>query len=505
MATGMLNRKRVLALATEDQAGVTPSGSMTDVANMKLAIAEAELDADVEFIEDDVLRNSITATADQPTFKLARLRCNHLFRGPESGTDAPAFAPLARASGCRQAVADVLRIGAVTSGPFRKGETVVGGTSSAIGLVLLDAYNGDTHVFIETLSGTWAVGGETITGQTTAATATTSAMGGAGSANVGHAWSPVSQCEFTISLASVTTAIAINSIIVGQTSGAIGLLTAAVGGSDTSMRYRLYKGNFQTGEDVYHIDGLGSGEVATHASNGETYYQMDSLSARLYKDGTAVSMRGARGNLTIDITIGGHMRFSWEMFGVYVDEIDIANPTGISQEGRTAPLAQQIGMGVGDNTIDNRSGEHTPDFISAIQLQTGSNINRLISSEAAGGVNQQLITDRSGRGTMNPAATLEADYAWVSQFVAGEPLRMQFQIGSAARNSMIIDVPGMVNQEWPDGDNNGIRTRQLQFTLTGGKIDNISGSPPAGSPEIDALGGDNELVLIYLHTIPPLS
>ena len=66
-----------------------------------------------------------------------------------------------------------LDTGVVTSGPFTVGEVVTGGTSGAVGRVLsVDATN--TSLVVATASGTWTVGGETITGTSSGASAATS-------------------------------------------------------------------------------------------------------------------------------------------------------------------------------------------------------------------------------------------------------------------------------------------------------------------------------------------
>jgi hypothetical protein len=49
-------------------------------------------------------------------------------------------------------------IGAVTGGPFVAGEQISGGTSGALGTVLLNAANGDPVILYKVQSGTFASG-----------------------------------------------------------------------------------------------------------------------------------------------------------------------------------------------------------------------------------------------------------------------------------------------------------------------------------------------------------
>lgn len=80
-------------------------------------------------------------------------------------------------------------IGAVTSGPFKHGETITGGTSSATGRIVLPTKNGDAAIYFEVLTGKF-VTAETITGGTSGASCTSSS----GPVVNGYSIKPISDC-----------------------------------------------------------------------------------------------------------------------------------------------------------------------------------------------------------------------------------------------------------------------------------------------------------------------
>jgi len=95
-----------------------------------------------------------------------------------SGTfNPPRFDALLRGCGLEQVAVKMFTIGAVTSGPFRHGEAVTQASdSAAAGVIVGDCYNGTTRVFSTVASGTFSVGTAPLTGGTSGATATVSAI-----------------------------------------------------------------------------------------------------------------------------------------------------------------------------------------------------------------------------------------------------------------------------------------------------------------------------------------
>jgi len=88
------------------------------------------------------------------------------------GTE-PAWSDALEACGFQKLAVSLITIGAVAGGPFTPGESLLGGTSAATGIVLGEIENGDAAVRMYSTTGTWE-SAETITGGTSGASATTS-------------------------------------------------------------------------------------------------------------------------------------------------------------------------------------------------------------------------------------------------------------------------------------------------------------------------------------------
>lgn len=96
------------------------------------------------------------------------------FRGGGATGDAvaePDYAPLLKAAGFVESAINYLAIGTVSEGPYTRGETVEGGTSSATGVLIAQLSGG---LLVSGVSGTFQ-SGEVIEGGTSGATASTSA------------------------------------------------------------------------------------------------------------------------------------------------------------------------------------------------------------------------------------------------------------------------------------------------------------------------------------------
>jgi len=85
--------------------------------------------------------------------------------------------------------------GVVAGGPFVRGETVTGGTSSATGRLLKAFANGDDIMYVEPISGTFS-SGETLTGGTSGATVDTDAV----AVHSGYVVKPVSVNQDTLTV-----------------------------------------------------------------------------------------------------------------------------------------------------------------------------------------------------------------------------------------------------------------------------------------------------------------
>ncbi len=117
----------------------------------------------------------------------ARLRGPGTVDTPGAVTTDPDWIKYLRCCGWQTATLKSIAIGAVTSGPFRHGETIIGSTSGAVGIVIFNTATGTTPIYYVIVGTVDFSSSELITGGTSGATATTAGS----SASAGRCWRPI--------------------------------------------------------------------------------------------------------------------------------------------------------------------------------------------------------------------------------------------------------------------------------------------------------------------------
>ena len=174
-----LTRRRQIAATVESTPGtaetLTAGNNIPRVSNIKWT-------PNILSVERPLNRNSLTPfpnlvpgqTTGQLTFDVECAGNSSMASGG-GAFNGPRFEPLLRGCGLEAVAVKQLTIGAVTSGPFRHGETVTQAVSSATGAVVGDVYTGTTRIYLKVLSGTFN-GTDLLTGGTSGATATPTAV-----------------------------------------------------------------------------------------------------------------------------------------------------------------------------------------------------------------------------------------------------------------------------------------------------------------------------------------
>ena len=138
----MLTRLRELAVKIETTPGTAASGTYS-AANAKFLVIDPTIEYDVPLFDREIVRGSLTNLEGLTGIKTARLRFALEMSGHASGTpDVPPWDLLLRACGFSSKSMSKATIGAISGGPFRHGETITGGTSSATAVVVHDTYDG---------------------------------------------------------------------------------------------------------------------------------------------------------------------------------------------------------------------------------------------------------------------------------------------------------------------------------------------------------------------------
>jgi len=166
----MLSRRRQLAVKIETQEGVAESVSAIDA---KLLVYDPKVGFDVEMFERNPARRSFSPLGKIPGKRPATLSYRLEMRGSGSAIILPEWAKLFASCGLEANELRSMGIGAVTGGPFLHTEYITGGTSGAVGRVVIRTANGVTSIYFVPVSGTFQ-SGETIAGAISGATSVTS-------------------------------------------------------------------------------------------------------------------------------------------------------------------------------------------------------------------------------------------------------------------------------------------------------------------------------------------
>ena len=166
----MLTRRRQLAAKVESQEGIEEALASQDA---KLLIENPVMDVDPPLHERNPVGSSFSKVGDLPGKSASKLTFSLRLRGSGVSTAEPEWLKLIKACGWQSTPLQSISIGAVTAGPFKHGETIVGGTSGATGRVVVDTADGITTLYFVEISGTFQ-DAETITGSTSGASATAS-------------------------------------------------------------------------------------------------------------------------------------------------------------------------------------------------------------------------------------------------------------------------------------------------------------------------------------------
>lgn len=498
----LLAKKKQIAMVRELIGGVIPAGSpLANAANATILALDPAMAVEIDNFEREFVRDSITRLKQIPASKIGVITFGAEIKATALGTFVAGVPPWALAmESCNMKQVEVQAVpcsGSVTGGPFRHGEKVVG-AGGAEALLVGDVFDGATEFFIDkdSFNGT-AFAAEVVTGDSTGALITATGI----SVDEGFAWYPITDPIKSIDILSAVNTAQIGSLIKGDESNAIGRVTKAVTVSDTTIEFVPLFGAFINDEVL--IDLTGAQDEVAAAAIAEQFLVAPTVSARLYEDGVAGTIRGARGNWVIEGEANRPVKISFSHRGILDAFADIPNIAGINYDLANPPLFQAASVGFAVNEglvapwstlVDSLADEISSCFAS-ITLDIGNQIAERICASAVGGIEEIFIGDRQGTGSFDPEATPEGLFPWMDQWFTGDVARIRFQIG-ASKPNFTVQCPGLQWDSVASGDRDGILTRDVSVILTGGNNYNLNG----GDVTIPAAGGDNEFVLIY-HTL----
>ena len=497
----LLTRKKQLVLKEEYSAGVF-TGNLETAADAAMLVFDAQLNPEVELLDRDFIRDSISPLKQAPAQKTASLTFTTEMIGTVAGTFAagePVWARILKASGFRSAVTSSATIGTITAGPFRHGEIVTdaGGDQAR---VLHECHDGDTVIYFETIDAGFSAG--TITGGSTGASANISSL----AANVGYTYYPISRTVNTLTVTTSASLAAGDVVEVQTAAGAsIGraIVVEAASSGATSVDVEFFRGYASNaGTDTLHKVTAGAAGSSIGTITANSYSQNSTVSASLFEDGLKTTMNAARAQVVFSAEVNRPMNIQ----ATFQGRLDTASPSssggtgdrpmlsGISYNLTTPPLFESSAMTIARNDSANDGLDAIEPCITSISIDTGNNLVQRQCAGADEGLEEFIITGRDGSVSIDPEATLENDFGWLDSLLESEVVRMGFTIGSTLGNKFYFTMPGLQPTQANSTDRDGVFARDVQMRLTGGDMHNLAGA----SVTVPATGGDNEVVITYL-------
>ncbi|MCD6459405.1 hypothetical protein J7L67_01905 [bacterium] len=456
----MLVRKMQLAAKVEDIEGGLESLASVDA---KFLVKDPNYSADMDIFEREIVRDTLSNLQSLTGKKSASLSFGLELRGSGSAGTAPQWSRLLKACGFQENILKSLTIGIVSDGPFVHGETITQSTTNATGRVVIDTANGTTTLyFVDTGGGTWDDSND-ITGGTSGATATPSAL-----ATAGIEWKPFSDELSQISIGSISNGpFSAGELITGGTSGAKGYVYEETATGASVLKYRIISGVFTSGETV---TGSDSGASATTSSTA-TQVEVPSLSMGLYNDGFLERLKGGRGTVKFTFPVGRPAGMDFEFKGAYVDADDVTELTGISYETTVPPVVLDASLSVNKFAA----------VLANVEIDVNNTVSPRESVNDSNGILSHRITERKMTGSIDPEMVLKAQQDFYQQLKNNTEVVIDFTVGNTTGNMFRIYVPRAQYNGLSKSDRDGIRVADLTFSCNG------SMSP-----------GDDELTLLQL-------
>lgn len=187
-----------------------------------------------------------------------------------------------------------------------------------------------------------------------------------------------------------------------------------------------------------------------------------SLTLYHYRDGLLRKLFGARGTGTISMDTAGIPILSATFTGSFGGETDAALPTGMAPLGIQPPLFVQ-----GTKPSPAFVLDRGPVGLSSFSLDVGNGLTSPADPNTVLGFSGGVLISRDTRLSIDPQAQLVATRDVIASLLAGTQFSLHAIAGASAGNRLAISAPAAQIIEAPDGDREGIMTRQIQLKLNG--------------------------------------
>lgn len=479
-----LTRKTQIAMAIEDQMGVAETLVAGDLLPV-LADPAPTFEPDFPMIRRNLARESLTPDQGVPSFRSGRIRFTMELAGPADGNPAtePDFSIPLQACGMIREAIKVVRGDSshATPGsiiPFNA--TYSQATTSAVGRTRGRWFDGDSRFFAFPDTGSPALSGATnvITADGAAALQTGLAYAD------GQCWRPTSRHLHAISVSAVGSGpIAVNDVIYQAATGARGRVVEAINAAGT-LKYELYdlSGVFTTGTDITVVGG-----AATATPNGtQTQYETPSVTVAARVDGSVLTLRAARGTVSIRFEAGGRVLMDFEFLGIGTQPAD---GVLLSPEPTAPALPAVLTGSTLDIGIAAATGSRVVPCWQAGVFALNNNLALITCPDDVSGYDGTAITSREPGGNLNPQLIREAVFPILGNAWTKASFRMRLVVGTEANNgnSFSIQAPFAQLDSFSLGDRNGIRTVEKTLTFARANANQTGTTGTAGEEELQIL------------------
>lgn len=179
-------------------------------------------------------------------------------------------------------------------------------------------------------------------------------------------------------------------------------------------------------------------------------YNLDSGSCVLEK------FTGCVLDISLKIAAGQIVKASVKGDSLYNAPADAALPSAPTYEATIPPVVQNALFAYNSNSVM---------VIKEFDLDLGNDIAIKDDISSANGVKGFTVTGRKPKGKFSPEAELTGVYNFPADWSGSAPQAVTVQIGSVAGNTIIITAPKVQITDIQDGNDSGILTKEISFSL----------------------------------------
>jgi len=479
-----LSRKTQIAIAAEAIEGVAATITSANLVPV-MADPAPSFTPNNELLRRNLATGSLSPTQGRNTFRSGTISFTMELAGPADGLPATVGAYALALEACGLARRGVTVIGGATmttsNGMIPPGATYL--QTTATGRSFQRHFDGDSYLFVDEDTYTPAAAAGDVALVFTAGASTTTTTPSSGTYTFGWGFEPASTKVSGMNCTVITggsQALAVNDIIVGDTSGARARVTEAIDNADlpATIKYELFaqSGNFVA--ETFTATGTVGGATGGTLTGTENQYDIKSCTIEGRFDGVLVKIKGARGNVVFRGEAGGQMFLDFEFTGIGVQPSDgalFANPT--------APALPAILV----NTVLSLETDATGDIgttltpkWSSFSFDLGNSVELPVCPDAVAGYGPAAeITGREPSASLDPQATREAIYPFLNQDWDKSDYRLTLQTGTyvpatPTGNAFRIELPFVQTVSATPGNRLGINTYDLTMAPAVAEIANAT-------------------------------